>query len=197
MRLEEIQKVGFVDMSDIGLSQTEIDNAVQASTVMTLPLYREKKDGLDIFYITKDGEPIAWAKGEVYMYRKDKEAICIKNSYVDVNYRNKGIMTNLYDVINKQFKLSILSDVKQTSDAVQMWKAMVKNNHSIKKMNSMTGEISEIDDIDNMYGHDNPYVFLLEMTEHQHRMYEKTHPSQYKILTDLAQYPCEAYFGRP
>jgi hypothetical protein len=195
MRIEEIQKVGFVDMSDIGLTTSEIDSAELAATVMRLEMYHIKKGNIEIYFIKHEGTPIAWVMGRIYEYRPNRKALCVKTSFVDVNHRNKGIISNMYKVLNQQLKLSILSDVTQSADAIGLWKSLYSHNKYIQKMDSMTGEISDIDDINSMYGDENPYVFLLELTPHECLMYENSRPLT--ICKDIATYPCEAYFGRP
>jgi len=196
INLSEINSVGLTDISDFGLTEEEIESSKEVSSVMQIPLFRFEKGGVTYFFLLFEDQVIAWTKGYVYAYTNTGDlAFLVKKSKVDVNHRNKGLMTGIYYTINEHLKLSIISDNEQSLDAQKLWKNIyTQNKNRIKKYNSETGQIEKINDISELYGN-KEWHFLLELTENMKRMYGYLKEDKLKPISDLVKYPSNAYDG--
>lgn len=196
--INEILKKGHLDVGTIGLSDDEIKNAEEVSTVMRLPLYKFDKNGEITFFLIHDNRVIAWTKGFVYPYTKGGDlAFLAKRSKVEHDHRGKGLMTGIYDMLNKHLKLAIISDNEQSLDAQQLWKSIyTKNKGIIKKYNGTTGEIADLEYFGDVYG-DLDWHFLLEMSENMKLMNGYLKEGKQKPFMDMVVYPYDAYHGRP
>ena len=71
--------------------------------------------------------------------------VMILRTWCEEDYRNKGIITNLYQFLHNTLKFAVLSDVRQTPETVSIWDKMRKI-WPAKMINLDTGETQEIDD---------------------------------------------------
>ena len=75
----------------------------------------------------------------------DHKPVMVLRTWCEEGYRNKGIVTNLYQFLHNTLKFAILSDVRQTPETVSIWDKMRKI-WPAKMINLDTGETQEIDD---------------------------------------------------
>lgn len=193
--LNELENVGITDVGQLDLTPQEINDANQVSTVMQVPLFKVEKDGVTIFFLVHEDEVVAWSKGYVYAYTSNGDhAFLAKKTYVDPSHRGKGLMTGLYDTLNKHLKLTVMSDYKQSIEAKVLWKKIyATKNGKVKKYNATTGDISDIVDFEEVYG-DPDLHLMLEMSINRKKMFESTNGF---TPHDMVVYPCEAYYGYP
>lgn len=194
--MTEIKEVGITDVGELPLTDDEINNASEVSMVLNLPLYRVDKGIDSIFFVTCENRVIAWTYGPIFPITRDGDmAFMARRSKVDYEHRGKGLMTNIYNTINKRLKMSVVSDDSQSSDAKRMWRQIYNNNKNrVHKYNYDTGEVQPLDDFDSVYG-DQDWGLLLEMSSNMKKIYEST--TAFHPPTDIICYPCDVYKGQP
>ena len=71
--------------------------------------------------------------------------IMIVRTWCEKEYRNKGIITNLYQFLYNTLKYALLSDVRQTPETISIWNK-VREFWPTRMINLDDGEIQDIDD---------------------------------------------------
>ena len=86
--------------------------------------------------------------------------VMILRTWCEEGYRNKGIITNLYQFLHNTLKFAVLSDIRQTPETVSIWNKMRKI-WPAKMINLDTGETQEIDD-KLLYDSTQRFVIMIE-----------------------------------
>lgn len=79
-----------------------------------------------------------------------KEALMIKRTWCDRQYRRQGLISNLYRLVYNDLGYALISDVEQTPETVQLWDKL-RSAWDIKMINLQTKEITKINTTE-LYG---------------------------------------------
>lgn len=86
--------------------------------------------------------------------------IMVVRTWCESDFRNKGIITNLYRFLYNELQFAVLSDVHQTPETISIWNK-VREYWPVKMIDINTHEIKEIDD-KKLYDPELDYVLILE-----------------------------------
>jgi predicted GNAT family acetyltransferase len=124
MKLDEIIKI---PSQDHGIKDLTIFDEVvrfKHASVEKYPLLF-KQDGDQYFFsIEIDNVKVAFLIAEKLSDFTDKETIMILRTYVVPEFRNKGLMTALYNTLRNQ-RFRIVSDLHLTPESMSVWKKLI------------------------------------------------------------------------
>jgi hypothetical protein len=87
----------------------------------------------------------------------------VVRTWCEKEYRNKGIVTNLYRFLYNDLQYALLSDVQQTPETLSIWNK-VKEYWPVRMISLSTGKIEEIDNT-KLYDETLDFVLIVERRE--------------------------------
>lgn len=77
--------------------------------------------------------------------KNNHQPVMIVRTWCEKEFRNKGIITNLYRFLYNTLKFAILSDIEQTPETISVWNK-VRDFLPTQMINLDTGETQDVDD---------------------------------------------------
>lgn len=92
--------------------------------------------------------------------KNNHKPVMVVRTWCEKEYRNKGIVTNLYRFLYNELKFAILSDIEQTPETISVWNK-VREYWPVQMINLDTGETQDIDD-KVLYDQKQRFVLIVE-----------------------------------
>jgi hypothetical protein len=145
MKLSEIIKVPQQSTHGFDLEKFKNAKPFKQAKVESYPLLFNN-EGDDYFFTFKiDDENAAYMKA-VHITDMSGEVFMVKRTFVVPKFRNKGLMTALYQTLHNQH-IVLISDSELSPESISIWKKLNKH-HEIKIIDRNTGEIRKSYDED-------------------------------------------------
>ena len=138
MKLSEIIKI---PSQDHGIKDFSVFDKViryKNSSVEKYPLLFNKVNDNFYFCFEVEGIKTAFMVVEKLTDFTDKETITVQKTYVLPKFRNKGLITALYNTLRNQ-GFRIVSDLHLTPESRSVWKKLI-TNFGAELINKNTGE---------------------------------------------------------
>jgi len=167
MKLEEILKI--ISQTGLGFDLDKIKNFKKIKDNYLGEFYIEQGtiDDQFFFIIKKDlqivGSLVATKIDDLELESK-REVLMIKRTWCKQDFRNKGLISNLYRFVYNDLKYALISDIEQSPETIQIWDRL-RSSWNIKMINMQTKEISDINAFD-LY-HDAKYALIVESIDDQ------------------------------
>lgn len=126
MKLTEIFKLPRQTQSGLHPKVIQMVDAVLIGTVENIPLYKsEYGNNEEAYALKKDGKFVCWLYG-VVGHIVSKPVLYVQRTFVLPEYRNKGLVTALYQNLNSKFDKTIVSDNEQSPETISVWNKLSK-----------------------------------------------------------------------
>lgn len=168
--LNEIEKIASI--VDHGIDYSKVRDAKTISNKFLDDYYIEQgkfEDHLVFFVRLIEGDRtnghklVATLVGQEiddFQTKNNHKPIMIVRTWCEKEYRNKGIVTNLYRFLFNTLKYALLSDIRQTPETISVWNK-VRDFLPTQMVNLDSGEIQEIDD-KILYDKSKRFVLIVE-----------------------------------
>ena len=154
-QLTEIEKISSLNNHGIDFSKVDDVKIINQKYLDDYYIEQGKfKDHLFFFVRLIEGNRIEGHKlvaaivaQEIddFQTKNNHKSIMIVRTWCEKEYRNKGVVTNLYRFLYNTLKYALLSDVAQTPETISVWNK-VRDFLPTQMVNLDTGEIQDIDD---------------------------------------------------
>lgn len=154
-QLTEIEKISSLNNHGIDFSKVDDVKIINQKYLDDYYIEQGKfKDHLFFFVRLIEGNRIEGHKlvaaivaQEIddFQTKNNHKPIMIVRTWCEKEYRNKGVVTNLYRFLYNTLKYALLSDVAQTPETISVWNK-VRDFLPTQMVNLDTGEIQDIDD---------------------------------------------------
>jgi hypothetical protein len=148
MKLHEIIKIPQQVMHGFDLKKWDDAKQFKSAKVEKYPLHANV-EGDDYFFCMIDSdtqEKIAFMKA--IKIDGFSSALIIKRTWVEPEYKNKGLMTALYNTLHNQ-GFSLISDNQVSPESLSIWRKLHNQfGKSVKMIDADTHEPREITDAD-------------------------------------------------
>lgn len=154
-QLTEIEKISSLNNHGIDFSKVDDVKIINQKYLDDYYIEQGKfKDHLFFFVRLIEGNRIEGHKlvaaivaQEIddFQTKNNHKPIMIVRTWCEKEYRNKGVVTNLYRFLYNTLKYALLSDVAQTPETISVWNK-VRDFLPTQMVNLDTGEIQYIDD---------------------------------------------------
>lgn len=92
--------------------------------------------------------------------KSNKKILMIKRTWCNLEFRNKGIITNLYRYVYNSLGFALISDIEQTPETIAVWNKL-RDQWPVKMIDCSNGEISEIDEKE-LYNKSKRFALIVE-----------------------------------
>lgn len=161
MKLNEVITIPSQSSSNIDFSA--FDGSVQFKTakVEHFPLLYKKIGDRFLFSVDFDDKKIAFVVADEIEDFTDKPTIRVVQTFVVPSFRNKGVMTAMYNTLyNQGFR--VISDFMLSKQSISVWKALKRFGVDVRLFNRQTKNVEQlIKPLDN-YTDDENYLFVAE-----------------------------------
>lgn len=154
-QLTEIEKISSLNNHGIDFSKVDDVKIINQKYLDDYYIEQGKfKDHLFFFVRLIEGNRIEGHKlvaaivaQEIddFQTKNNHKPIMIVRTWCEKEYRNKGVVTNLYRFLYNTLKYALLSDVAQSPETISVWNK-VRDFLPTQMVNLDTGEIQDIDD---------------------------------------------------
>lgn len=87
---------------------------------------------------------------EIEDLKRDKQVLMIKRTWVEREFRNKGIISNLYRFLYNVLGYALISDYEQSPETIKLWDKL-RSSWDVKMIDLETKEITDINSTE-LYG---------------------------------------------
>lgn len=160
MRLNEVITIPSQSSGNIDFSA--FDGSVQFKTanVEHFPLLYKKIGDRFLFSLDFNTEKIAFVVADEIEDFTDKPTIRIVQTFVIPSFRNKGVMTAIYNTLyNQGFR--VISDFMLSNQSISVWKALKRFGVDVKLFNRQTKNVEQLTKPLEDYDDEN-YLFVAE-----------------------------------
>lgn len=159
MKLSEILKITSQPVPGLDLSPIKNYDLVKDNYLGHYTVHLGVNKDLYAF-IVKDQETIIAALIGIEIDDLDvsKTVLIIKRTWCEREYRNRGIITNLYRLIYNELNYALISDIEQSPETIRIWDKL-RSSWAVKMIDMRTKEITDINSTE-LYGDKNKALIV-------------------------------------
>lgn len=159
MKLSEIIKIVSQPVPGFDLSKIEVFNTVKENYLGKYTVKLGKFQDQYAFTVLDNDVIIAsLITVEIDDLDLSKTALIVKRTWCNREYRNRGIITNLYRLLYNELGYALVSDIEQSPETIRVWDKL-RSAWNVKMIDMKTKEITDINTTE-LYGDPNKALIV-------------------------------------
>lgn len=168
MKLNEVIIIPSQSSNNIDFSAFDGSTQFKTAKVERFPLLYKKINDRFLFSVDFNNEKIAFVVADEVDDFTDKPTIRIVQTFVVPSFRNKGVMTAIYNTLyNQGFR--IISDYMLSGQSISVWKALKRFGVNVKLFDRQTKSVEQLTKPLDDYTDDENYLFVAEGEQYRSR----------------------------
>ncbi|MGI0075935.1 MAG: GNAT family N-acetyltransferase [Nitrosopumilaceae archaeon] len=180
MKLDEIvirptNQPGGFRLADFNQSLAKLVGSAENIPIYAIP--HNHDPATDMYALKQDNKFVGYLIGT--WGTLNGVALYVKRTYVIPSYRNKGLITALYNTLYTTLKYKLVSDNEMSPESISVWKKLSKTL-PVKVLNVKTKEVFDMKDIPdkNIFGLTKDYENIRLILEKEEIVYKEVSLSE-------------------